>query len=155
MGISAAVRKAKHAQASIAFYHANKERICARRRVLRKRPGALRKYRKYQLAWSRANKVKIYHYGKVNRARLKDQVFTAYGGWVCACCQEREPIFLTLDHIHNNGAEERRKTGEATYRLFARLRREGFPTGYQVLCFNCNCGKRDNGGICPHLTKPR
>lgn len=26
-----------------------------------------------------------------------------------------------------------------------------YPEGYQVLCYNCNCGKSINNGICPHL----
>lgn len=21
---------------------------------------------------------------------------------------------------------------------------------YQLLCFNCNCGRHRNGGVCPH-----
>jgi hypothetical protein len=28
--------------------------------------------------------------------------------------------------------------------------RNGFPPGYQVLCMNCNHGKRMNNGVCPH-----
>lgn len=151
MALSLEERKRRHAESSIRDYHRRREEILARRRVLRRRPGALKKYRKYQKRWSQANTEKIAAWGKALRSRLKDQIFTAYGGWVCACCKEREPKFLTLDHINNRGAQEKRAHGnEATYRLFARLRREGFPSGYQVLCFNCNCGKRDNGGVCPH-----
>jgi hypothetical protein len=28
--------------------------------------------------------------------------------------------------------------------------RENYPPEYQVLCFNCNCGRALNGGRCPH-----
>ena len=27
---------------------------------------------------------------------------------------------------------------------------EGYPTGYQVLCMNCQVSRRDNGGVCAH-----
>jgi hypothetical protein len=27
----------------------------------------------------------------------------------------------------------------------------GFPAGFQVLCFNCNQGRRLNHGVCPHV----
>ena len=88
------------------------------------------------------------------RKALRNAVFAAYGGPVCACCGERELAFLTLDHINNNGAAERRKiagranaAGTFTY---AWLAKKGFPPGYQVLCMNCNFGKRMNNGVCPH-----
>ena len=42
------------------------------------------------------------------QAVCKEQVYEAYGGYKCACCGETEPMFLSIDHIDNNGAEERR-----------------------------------------------
>jgi hypothetical protein len=30
------------------------------------------------------------------------------------------------------------------------LKRNNFPSGYRVLCMNCNHGRKRNGGICPH-----
>lgn len=96
-------------------------------------------------------------YGKAQHARIKDAVFAAYGGYICACCGENEHKFLTLDHVNNDGASFRRKiagnrqaAGYTTYRWLAR---NGFPSGYQVLCMNCNHGKRMNGGICPHQAR--
>ena len=89
---------------------------------------------------------------KRERQRVKDEVFAAYGGYRCACCPETEPLFMSLDHIHNDGAAERKRLGHggsgiAFYRSLQRL---GYPPGYQVLCMNCNFGKRMNGGVCPH-----
>lgn len=88
------------------------------------------------------------------RQGLRDDALNAYGGKVCACCGEMEERFLTLDHIENNGATERLKiagrrnaAGTHTYKW---LRARSFPPGYQVLCMNCNFGKRMNGGVCPH-----
>lgn len=48
---------------------------------------------------------------------------------------------LAIDHVDGDGAAERRATGGGNMRLYRRLRREGFPPGYQVLCFNCNQAK--------------
>lgn len=85
-------------------------------------------------------------------AILREQVFAAYGGYKCACCGETEPLFLTIDHIENNGAEMR-KTGvhsRGGTQFYQWLRMNKFPDGFQVLCMNCNLGKHRNGGVCPH-----
>ena len=86
------------------------------------------------------------------QAVCRTQVFEAYGGHKCNCCGESEPMFLSIDHIDNNGAEERRSglyagSGVGFYQW---LRKNKFPSGYQVLCMNCNTGKHKNGGVCPH-----
>ena len=86
------------------------------------------------------------------QAMCRDQVFAAYGGYKCACCGETEPMFLSIDHIDNNGAIERKSgaycgSGTGFYQW---LRKNKFPLGYQVLCMNCNTGKHKNGGVCPH-----
>ena len=66
-------------------------------------------------------------------------------------------IFLTLDHINNDGAEHRReihgRQTAAGYQTYRWLMRNGFPPGFQVLCANCNHGKRMNGGTCPHQVR--
>jgi hypothetical protein len=92
---------------------------------------------------------------KRNQDRCRDEVFAAYGGYRCSCCGEVERMFLSIDHIANNGATERksgayRGSGTAFY---AWLRKQGFPPGYQVLCMNCQVGKHKNGGVCPHQRK--
>ena len=80
--------------------------------------------------------------------RLKLAALTRYGGDppTCACCGIGEIVFLTIDHIDQNGAEHRRQVGTQTYRV---LKREGYPPGYRVLCFNCNIATY-RLGICPH-----
>lgn len=87
-----------------------------------------------------------------HRARLKAEVFAAYGGAICACCRETEYLFLSVDHINNDGAAQRKELGNSgTGAPFhAWLKKNGFPPGYQILCMNCNCGKRMNKGVCPH-----
>lgn len=82
-----------------------------------------------------------------NNAKNREQVFNNYGT-ICACCEERESRFLTIDHIHNDGAEHRRVVPASC--LYRWLIKNSFPEGFQTLCHNCNSGKHLNGGICPH-----
>lgn len=82
---------------------------------------------------------------------IKEEVFAAYGGYVCACCGETEPLFLCIDHIHEDGADHRRTISGRGTSMYQWLKSNGFPPGFQVLCQNCNFGKHLNGGVCPHL----
>lgn len=88
------------------------------------------------------------------RWAVRDEVYRAYGGYKCACCGETEKAFLSIDHINNDGASHKREcnltTGEQLYRW---LKRHGFPDGFQVLCMNCQWGKRNNNGVCPHQVR--
>jgi len=91
---------------------------------------------------------------KKSEEKLRIEVLSHYsnGAMKCQCCGEQNILFLTLDHINNDGAKERkslgwRGNGIAFYRLLKKL---GFPDGYQVLCMNCNFAKMRTGGICPH-----
>jgi hypothetical protein len=88
------------------------------------------------------------------RLAIRTEVMNHYGGFVCVCCGEKEPRFLSLDHVNNDGAAFRRtisgKRTSAGYHTYIVLKRRGYPPGYQVLCMNCNHGKRMNHGVCPH-----
>ena len=75
-------------------------------------------------------------------------VINTYGG-KCTCCGESELSFLTIDHINNDGKQERQIMGES-YTFYRNLIKRGFPNNVQVLCRNCNWGKYVNRGICPH-----
>jgi len=82
--------------------------------------------------------------------QLRLRVLRAYSGEVlsCACCGERGLPFLTLDHLNNDGRAHRRRL-KGWQGVFRELVRNGFPSGYQVLCYNCNLA-RFAYGICPH-----
>ena len=89
---------------------------------------------------------------------IRDKTIITYGGFRCSCecgCSVSEPMFLTLDHINNDGAEHRRiltknsATRGAGLGLYHHLKRNGFPPGLRVLCSNCNHGRYRNGGTCP------
>lgn len=85
--------------------------------------------------------------------RVKAAVMLKYGGR-CACppCGETCLAFLTLDHIHNDGAQMRRSGlhsgGGHFYKRL--LQQQELDPALQVLCYNCNLGKRVSG-VCPHL----
>ena len=102
-----------------------------------------------------ANRKRYAKYNRRTRLKLRAELIIAYGG-KCRCCPEREPAFLTVDHIFNDGAAWRKKhgirTGEDTARY---LRRMGWPKDrFQLLCANCNLGKL-LFGQCPHKLKRR
>jgi len=90
-------------------------------------------------------------------------------GYVCACCGEANPRFLTLDHVRNDGKESREsvvlytisregRTSSPIPRLKTKhtvaFLKDAIskyqPEVYQVLCYNCNFGRAHNDGICPH-----
>lgn len=81
--------------------------------------------------------------------RLKMEAFNRYGGPRCVCCGEDLIGFLTLDHINGDGNKWRREDPRSI-KQYSWLRDKGYPEGFQVLCYNCNCGRDKNGGICPH-----
>jgi hypothetical protein len=94
-----------------------------------------------------------------HKIKTRDSVYCAYGGYVCACCGETKPKFLTIDHIDNNGAEHRKAISGPNNRcgsfdVYRWLKANHYPKGFQVLCYNCNCGRHRNGGICPHKDIP-
>lgn len=81
---------------------------------------------------------------------VKMKVIQAYGE-KCVCCGEETLEFLTIDHINNNGAEDRKNNGNKTGgKLYRWLIKNNFPKEeYQILCFNCNYSK-GFFGYCPH-----
>ncbi len=79
--------------------------------------------------------------------KLKDRAFDVYGGYICACCGETEKLFLTIDHVNGGGTEHSKTIGRG--KLYFWLRQNNYPTGFQILCMNCQFGKYIDG-LCPH-----
>ena len=75
---------------------------------------------------------------------LKKLVIDKYsnGTGCCVKCGFNDSRALQIDHINNDGAEERKKLFgsrlDAGIRFYYYLKRNNFPEGYQVLCANCN-----------------
>lgn len=107
------------------------------------------------------NQKRSREYQREWRKSIREEAFNHYG-CKCVCCGEVTPQFLTLDHINNDGYEFRSKIfshvgrkyqGGAGVHTYRWLIRNNYPDGFQVLCMNCNFGKRMNNGVCPHVSR--
>ncbi len=111
-----------------------------------------RKTSDYDKVWREKNKKKYALQHKENNMRLRQEVLSHYGK-VCQCCGESRDEFMCIDHINGKGAEERRRLkiggGGNFYRW---LKKNGYPSGYRVLCHNCNMSI-GAFGYCPHRGK--
>jgi hypothetical protein len=87
-------------------------------------------------------------------AKLRLEVFSHYCGGQphCQCegCKTTYIGFLQLDHVNGDGAAHRKenKLGTGGARLWAWVKANGYPEGFQVLCRNCN-GAKFTGPQCP------
>lgn len=96
-------------------------------------------------AWYQKNRAKADINAKNYHRRLKQIVVYGYGG-KCAICGIDDIDVLTIDHVNDNGAQQRKERGrsrEMGHGLLTRLRNECFPSEYQVLCANCNMRKEN------------
>lgn len=121
---------------------------CRRKRDRERRAANPEQFRAAWREWSANNPGRQRQLSREHDRRLREQVLIAYGG-VCACCGESERDFLTIDHINGGGTAHRKELGGKVY---AQLRRTGFPAGYRVLCWNCNWAHRLYGA-CPHQSR--
>jgi len=76
--------------------------------------------------------------------KTKYEVLSYYSSGTpkCARCGEADLIVLCIDHINADGAKQRKQNRATGIHLYYRLRRDGYPEGYQVLCANCNIRKQ-------------
>jgi len=100
-------------------------------------------------------------YWKTHATKRKHDVMVHYSGTDPPRCADpfhlhlpNDPFLtnihcLTIDHPNNDGAEERKRifgkrttAGQPFYRW---LVQNGYPKGYQVLCFNCQWIQRLTG----------
>lgn len=83
---------------------------------------------------------------KRNRTR-KEEIIKHYGG-KCRCCGLKELMFLTVNHDEGGGKKHRKEVGSGSS-FYKWLKREGLPTGFSVMCWNCNFS-HGLYGYCPH-----
>jgi len=101
------------------------------------------------LLWGRSNPNKKED-GIAWRKSVRARIFAHYGKQ-CACCGFSCQDFLTINHINGGGNQHRKEVGGGTI-FYSWLIRHNFPSGFNTLCYNCNCAAGHNGGICPHKT---
>jgi hypothetical protein len=106
------------------------------------------KYKESQKIWRQNNRDKCDQLRREEYHRLINEVIDAYGG-KCACCGETRKEFLSIDHKKGGGSEHRREMGFTGSQFYYWLRQNNYPEEFQVLCFNCNCGK-GTYSVSPH-----
>ncbi len=115
-----------------------------------KKEALYKKIRVYQRKWIHLPHVKTKR--QQYCWNLKMDCLRIYGGNPpkCACCGEKEPKFLSLDHKKGGGNKHRKKVGAST-QFYCWLRKNNFPKklGLRVLCYNCNMSS-GFFGKCPH-----
>lgn len=89
------------------------------------------------------------------REKVKMDVFLHYCGGdircMCAGCDVIEVRFLCIDHVDGGGRKHRKDESiVSSLGIYGWLRRNGYPKGFQVLCYNCNAAKGASGE-CPHI----
>lgn len=87
------------------------------------------------------------------KEKYKLEVFIHYSGGYpkCACCGEDEYRFLTLDHMDGGGRKHRLSLfSNAQVSMYRWLKANNYPAEFQILCYNCNCARQWNNGVCPH-----
>lgn len=121
-----------------------------------KRPDVRKKYLLWTNDWRKKNKVKIAEKQKIFYEAKKRVVLQKYGG-KCSCCDENNPAFLTIDHINNDGAIWRKSNRNVStgYGFYNWIIRNDYPKDLRIQCYNCNCGRFRNNGICPHEVIPK
>jgi hypothetical protein len=79
------------------------------------------------------------------RTKLHKEAFSFFGP--CKTCGNNNLIYLTISHIHNDGAERRRNGEErGGAKLLQKFRNLGWPESLKedfcLECFNCNCSRK-------------
>lgn len=80
-----------------------------------------------------------------HQAKLWKEAFNFFGP--CKTCGESNIKFLTISHIHNDGAERaRRGEPRGGVKLLMIFRKQGWPqslkSDFCLECFNCNCSRK-------------
>lgn len=120
--------------------------VIAKEFINSKRRDRYRSDEKYRVSQNKGTR----EWGDKYRRDNKKKVFEHYG-YSCKCCGEEEPKFLSIDHVEGDGSKHRKSLRHNN--IYIWLVKNGFPSGFQVLCHNCNHGSFLNGGVCPHQTK--
>lgn len=138
-------------------------RSCERSRIYEWRANNKERVRVWTNRSYEKNKTKYRERGRLferkKRRQVKFVVLAHYSGTDLPQCANpfglhlpNDPFLvdirsLSLDHIDNDGAEDRKRrvgnhkgAGSWFYRI---LIKEGFPSGFQVLCMNCQFVKRN------------
>ena len=86
---------------------------------------------------------------KNSQTKCRMKVLEKYSNGMmnCALCGETDLIVLTIDHIDGKGNKHRREIGNGKNsmtgsKFYLWLIKNNYPTGFRVLCHNCNFRER-------------
>jgi hypothetical protein len=86
---------------------------------------------------------------KYKAVRLACLSYYSGGPPFCECCKEKRMEFLSIDHINGGGTKHRKEIRKKYLSIYHCLADYGYPSGYRVLCQNCNSAL-GHYGYCPH-----
>jgi hypothetical protein len=112
------------------WYESNKDKAREQKRAIMKRLRA-------------ENPEKYASQSRKAKEKLRQSVLNAHGR-ACAICGFENEHALTLDHILNNGAEERKEVGERG--VYYRSLIPENKSEYRILCMNCQFIERRKVG---------
>jgi hypothetical protein len=79
-------------------------------------------------------------YNQQYQIKLWKEAYSFFGPCKCGI---KDLKFLTISHIHNNGAEERKEGKKGGINIILRFRKQGWPESLKedfcIECFTCNC----------------
>lgn len=99
--------------------------------------------REYRIGQYWKNIEKSREISRNKQRKLRQMVLEKYGG-KCACCGITIIEFLTIDHI-----DGKNKHIKSNSNICQMLKKNNYPNGFRVLCYNCNCAL-GHFGYCPH-----
>ncbi len=98
-------------------------------------------------------RVKVGLQSKIRHSKLKLEILSHYSSdnLVCQHCGFSDIRALSIDHINGKGNIHRKRIGAVGGNIFYHwLKKNNFPSGYQVLCMNCQWKKRREEKECDH-----
>ncbi|RDJ35314.1 MAG: hypothetical protein DWQ19_10900 [Crenarchaeota archaeon] len=91
--------------------------------------------------YQKHNPDKVKAYSKTARENLKIEIFNHYCNCNIECknCGQNQLHLLTVDHVNGGGSQHKRRIKN----LYSWIKRNNFPEGFQVLCWNCQFRKKN------------
>lgn len=114
----------------------------------RKEPEVRERVLEQHRAFYYRNRDRILATRAVENRKIKQEVIDNYGG-ICACCKISQIEFLSIDHINGDGGAHRREIKKPGSQMYFWLKKNNYPSGFRVLCYNCNLSLGFYG-YCPH-----
>lgn len=116
------------------YYLKHRDEIRAKQRVR----GKAYYYRHHERIKAKSCiKAKLYY--KLQRLEVIDKL--SGGTNICANCGHSDIDVLFVDHVDNNGSQHRKGMRKNGVAIFGWLIKNKYPSGFQVLCANCNWKK--------------